>query len=93
MSKIFKIALQFFIVATVILAIAIAYVLGEVAGVSSQLPLIKELYMQKQNGLIVDFGLIVHPLYYPLLNIAFLLGACWIIVAVIALREKRKEQT
>ena len=92
MSKIFRIGLHVFIVVTVISAIAIAYIFGEMRGVSSQLPLFKEL-MEKQNGLIVDFGLYVHPLYYPLLNIAFLFGACWIIIAVIAIREKRKEQT
>ena len=90
MSRIFRITVQVFTVATVILAIAIAYVLGEMRGVLSQQPRIKEL-MEELNGLIVDFGLYVHPLWYPLLSIAFIFGACWIVIVVIALREKRKE--
>jgi len=92
MSRIFRTALYVFLVATVILAIAIAYVFGEMRGVISQQWIIKEL-MEKQNGLIVDFGLYVHPFYYPLLNVAFLFGVCWIIIIVITLMEKRKEQT
>lgn len=74
-------------VVTVILAIAIAYVFGEMRGVLSQQPIIKEL-MEEQNGLIVDFGLWAHPLWYPLLSTAFIIGVCWIVIAVFALEKK-----
>ena len=43
MSKIFRTTVQVFTVATVILAIAKAYVLGEIRGVLSQRPRIIEL--------------------------------------------------
>ena len=92
MGKMFRITVEVFTIATVILAIAIAYVFGEMRGVLSQRPLIKEL-MEELNGLITDFGLWVHPLWYPLLVIAFILGACWIVIVVIALTGKKKEQT
>ena len=93
MSKIFRITVQVFTVANVILAIAVAYAFGVMEGVNSQQWRIKELLFELYNGLIVDFFPWVHPLWYPLLSIAFIFGACWIVIAVIALGEKRKEQT
>ena len=92
MSKIFRTTVQVFTVATVILAIAIAYIFGEMRGVLSQRPRIKELMEELHPGH-VTFGLYVHPLWYPLLSIAFIFGACWIVIAVIALTQKRKKHT
>ena len=93
MSKIFRTTVQVFTVATVILAIAIAYVLGEIGGVLSQRPRIIELIEELHPSLHVDLGLYEHPLWHPLLTIAFIFGACWIVIAVIALTQKRKKHT
>ena len=80
-------------VATVILAISIAYVWGVMEGVSSQQWRIKELTEELHPGVIVNHGLITHPLYPTLICIAFLLGGCWIVIAVTVLGKKRKGQT
>jgi len=88
MSKIFRIIVKVFTVATVILAIAMAYVFGEMRGIMSQQPLIKELWHELHG--VDEFGLWVHPLWHPLLSIAFIFGVCWIVIAVIALEEKKK---
>jgi len=93
LSKIFRITVEVLSVATVILAIAIAYTFGEMRGILSQQWIIKELLEELHPGLINMHGLWVHPLWPPLLSIAFIFGACWIVIAVITLREKRKEQT
>jgi len=93
MNKMSRITVKVFTVATVILAMAIAYVFGEMRGILSQEWRIKELLEELHPGLIVDFGLWVHPLWHPLLGIALIFGVCWIAIALIALREKRKEQT
>jgi len=90
-SKIFRITVKIFTVATVVLAITIAYVFGEMQGIMSQRPLIKELWHELHG--IDEFGLWVHPLWSPLLSVAFIFGVCWIVIAVIALQKKRKEQT
>lgn len=90
MSRKFRITVKVFTAATVVLAIAIAYVFGVMRGVLSQQSRIKELMEELHPDLIVDFGLQVHPLWYPLLSIAFIFGACWIVIAVRA--RKRKEQ-
>jgi len=93
MSKIFGITVKVFTVATVILAIVMAYVFGVMEGVNSQQWRIKELLEELHHGLIVDFFTWVHPLWHPLLSIAFIFGVCWIVIVVIALQKKRKEQT
>jgi len=93
MNKIFGIATKLFIIATFILAIAIAYVFGFMEGFMSQQQFIKELMEELHPSLIVDYGLWVHPLWYPLLTVAFIFGVCWIFVAVITFQEKKKKQT
>ena len=93
MSKIFRTTVQVFTVATVILAIAIAYVLGEMSGELSQRLRIIELEEELHPGLLIDPYLYEHPLWHPLLTIAFIFGACWIVIAVIALTQKRKKRT
>ena len=91
MSKIFSTTVQVFTVATVILAIAIAYVLGEMSGEMSQRLRIIELENKLHPGIHVDPELYEHPLWHPLLTTAFIFGACWIVIAVIALTQKKKK--
>ena len=93
MSKIFRTTVQVFTVATVILAMAIAYVLGEIEGVLSERLRNIELMNKLHPYIHVDPELYEHPLWHPLLTIAFIFGACWIVIAVIALTQKRKKHT
>ncbi len=88
MSRIFRIIVLVLVVATVILAIAIAYVRGVMEGVRSQQWRIKELIEELHPGIIVDPGLVTHPLYPPLMSTFLLLGACWIVIAIKALTKK-----
>jgi len=93
MSKIFGIIVIVFAVATVILAIAMAYVYGMTAGAHSQRWCLYELDECRNPNRKIDYGPWRHPLMQPLQNIAFIFGVCWISIAVIALQEKRKGQT
>ncbi|MDH5732195.1 MAG: hypothetical protein OEY88_00230 [Candidatus Bathyarchaeota archaeon] len=89
MRKYFSIIVRVFALANIVLAIAIAYVYGEMRGISSQEPIIKEL-MEEISGLHVDFGLFYHPLWHPLLGLAFIFGFCWIMIAIVYLENRKK---
>ena len=93
MSTIFGLIVKVFATASVILAIAIAYAFGVMKGVNSQQWRIKELLEELHDGLIVDFLSWVHPLWYPLLSVAFIFGVCWIIIAVIVVQKKRNKNS
>ena len=94
MSKIFGTTVKVFTVATVILAIAIAYVLGEMSGELSERIRFNELENKLHPEIHGDLGLYEPPpLWYPLLTTAFIFGASWIVIAVIALTQKIKKRT
>jgi hypothetical protein len=89
MNRILGITVKAFAVATVILAIVLAYVFGVMEGVNSQQWRIKELLEELHPGFIINFFPWVHPLWHPLLIIAFIFGVCWIVIIVIALHRRK----
>jgi hypothetical protein len=81
------------IIATFILAIAVAYIRGVEEGMNTQQYRIKMLEEQLHPGLIIDYFPYLHPLRNALLGIGFSLTPCWIGVAAIVLgRRKNKSK-
>jgi len=90
MRRIFRMIIMVLAVATVILAIAMAYVYGMAVGVHSRRWCLYELDECRNPNRNIDYLPWRHPLMQPLQNIAFIFGVCWIAIAVIALGEKMK---
>ena len=88
MNRAFKAIVVILIVATVIQAIAIAYVLGFEQGVNSQQPHIQELYRELNPDLPVDFFIWLHPLRNTLFGISIILALCWAFVLLSILQRK-----
>jgi len=74
-------------IATLILAMAIAYIHGVEEGINSQLYHIKILEEQAYPGLIIDYLPYLHPFRNALFGTGFFLTLCWISVAAIVLRK------
>lgn len=85
MKKIFLILVSVLTVATVVLAIVAAYVIGVEQGVNSQQWRIKELLEELHPGLIVDFLPWMHPLRDALFGSTLIIGICWILFVVVGL--------
>jgi hypothetical protein len=88
MNRAFKAIVVILIVATVIQAIAIAYVLGFEQGVNSQQPHIQELYRELNPDLLVDFFIWLHPLRNTLFGTSIILALCWAFVLLSILQRK-----
>jgi len=88
MNRAFKAIVVILILATVIQAIAIAYVLGFEQGVNSQQPYIQELYRELHPDLLVDFFIWLHPLRNTLFGTSIILALCWIFVLLSILQRK-----
>jgi hypothetical protein len=81
------------IIATFILAIAVAYIRGVEEGMNTQQYRIKMLEEQLHPELIFDYFPYLHPLRNALFGIGFSLTLCWIGVAAIVLgRRKNKSK-
>jgi hypothetical protein len=80
MNRAFKAIVVILIVATVIQAIATAYVLGFEHGVNSQQPHIEELYRELHPDLWVSFSMRLHPLRNALFGTSIILAVCWALV-------------
>jgi hypothetical protein len=78
-------------IATLILAMAIAYIHGVEEGINSQLYHIKILREQAYPGLIIDYLPYLHPFRNALFGTVFFLTLCWISVAAIALVKRKPE--
>jgi len=76
-------------VATLILGMAIAYILGVEEGINSQLYHIKILEEQAHPGLIIDYFSYFHPLRNALFATGSVLITCWAIVATMVLAERK----
>jgi len=76
-------------IATLILAMAIAYIHGVEEGINSQLYHIKILREQAYPGLIIDYLPYLHPFRNALFGTGFFLTLCWISVAAIALVKRK----
>jgi hypothetical protein len=76
-------------IATLILAMAIAYIHGVEEGINSQLYHIKILEEQAYPGLIIDYLPYLHPFRNALFGTGFFLTLCWISVAAIALVKRK----
>jgi hypothetical protein len=76
-------------IATLILAMAIAYIHGVEEGINSQLYHIKILREQAYPGLIIDYFPYLHPFRNALFGTGFFLTLCWIGVAAIALVKRK----
>jgi hypothetical protein len=76
-------------IATLILAMAIAYIHGVEEGINSQLYHIKILEEQLHPGLIIDYFSYFHPLRNTLFAAGSVLTLCWIIVAAMVLAERK----
>jgi hypothetical protein len=76
-------------VATLMLAMAIAYIHGVEEGINSQLYHIKILEEQAHPGLIIDYFSYFHPLRNALFATGSVLTLCWIIVAAMVLAERK----
>lgn len=83
MKKIFWIIVSVLTVATVVLAIVAAYVIGVEQGVNSQQWRIKELLEELHPGFIVDFFPWMHPLRNALFASTLFIGICWILFVVV----------
>jgi hypothetical protein len=88
MNRAFKAIVVILIMATVIQAIAIAYVLGFEQGVNSQQPHIQELYRELNPDLLVDFFIWLHPLRNTLFGTSIILALCWAFVLLSILQRK-----
>jgi hypothetical protein len=80
-----------FTIATLILAMAIAYIHGVEEGINSQLYHVKILEEQVYPGLIIDYLPYLHPFRNALFGSGFFLTLCWISVAAIVLRKRKPE--
>lgn len=76
-------------IATIILAMAIAYIHGVEEGINSQLYHIKILEEQLHPGLIIDYFSYFHPLRNALFATGSVLTTCWAIVAAMVLAERK----
>ena len=76
-------------IATLILGMAIAYILGVEEGINSQLYHIKILEEQLHPGLIIDYFSYFHPLRNALFIAGSVLITCWAIVATMVLAERK----
>jgi len=76
-------------IATLILAVAIAYIHGVEEGINSQIYHIKILEEQLHPGLIIDYLPYLHPFRNALFGTAFFLTLCWISVAAIVLVKRK----
>jgi len=80
MNRLFKAVVAILILATVIQAIAMAYVLGYGHGVNSQQPHIEELYRELHPDLQVSFFTWPPPLRNALFGTSIILAICWAFV-------------
>jgi hypothetical protein len=76
-------------ISTLILAIAIAYILGLEEGINSQQYHIKVLEEQLHPGLIIDYFPYLHPFRNALFATGLFLTLCWIGVTAIVLRKSK----
>ena len=88
MNRLFKAVVAILILATVIQAIAMAYVLGYGHGVNSQQPHIEELYRELHPDLWVTFAMRLHPLRNSLFGTSIILALCWIFVLLSILQRR-----
>ena len=88
MRRLFKAILTLLIVATLIQALALAYVLGFEHGVNSQQPIIQQLYRELYPDLLVDFFIWLHPLRNTLFGISMILTVCWAFV-LLSIMQRR----
>jgi len=76
-------------IATLTLAMAIAYIHGVEEGINSQLYHIKILEEQAYPGRIIDYLPYLHPFRNALFGTGFFLTLCWISVVAIALVKRK----
>jgi hypothetical protein len=73
-----KLMAVFLAIGTVVLTIAVAYVIGVEQGVNSQQTEIAELYKQLNPDVLIDWLPYMHPLRNFLFGSALFIGICWI---------------
>ncbi len=91
MNRLFKVASSILILATVIQAIALAYVLGYEHGVNSQLPIIQQLDRELHPDLLIDYIIWLHPLRNTLFGTGIILVVCWALVLLSILQKRYSE--
>jgi hypothetical protein len=78
-------------IATLVLAMAIAYIHGVEEGTNSQIYHIKVLEEQLHPGLIIDYLPYLHLFRNALFGTGFFLTLCWIsVVAIVLVKRKPK---
>lgn len=79
------------VTATVILAIAIAYVVGAEQGVNSQRPHIFELLRKANPDVLINQLPYMHPLRNVLFAFTLVIGTCWMTLFItVSLQAMRK---
>ena len=91
MGKILRLTGLFLAIATVILAIAIAYVVGVEQGVNSQRPHILELLRKADSDVLINLLPYMYPLRNVLFAFALVIGTCWMTLLItVSLQAMRK---
>lgn len=93
MDKIFKLIAGFLTIATVVLTITIAYVVGVEQGVNSQQPTIVELFRKLNPDILINLLPYMHPLRNVLFGAAFSVGICWIALFIATFLHKQRRKT
>jgi len=78
MDNMLRLMAVFLAIGTVVLTMAVVYVMGVEQGVNSQQPEIAELYKQLDPDILIYWIPYMHPLRNFLFGSALLLGICWI---------------
>jgi hypothetical protein len=91
MGKMLRLMAVFLAIGTVVLTIAVAYVVGVEQGVNSQQPEIAELYRKLNPDVLINWLPYMHPLRNFLFGSALFIGICWIAFFIaISLQAKKK---